>query len=77
MSQFLPRIPRSPIPDDRLRFLARRRHDLGPRATYELLRELRDGNDMRARLEKYAELDQAIVAAVGARDLSQAARAVR
>lgn len=64
------------FPDVRLRHLAGRLYSLGPRATYELLRELRDGADLRQRLERYAELDPEIVAVVGGSDLPKM-RAVR
>jgi hypothetical protein len=54
------------IPDARLRHLAGRLHDLGPRPLYEFLREIERGADLLQRLERYAELDPAIVAAIGA-----------
>jgi hypothetical protein len=66
-----------PIPKSRSCLLGSRIYALGPRAVAELLYELLNGADPRARIEKYAELDPAIVAAVGARDLPPAARAVR
>lgn len=53
------------LPIARLRLLAGRLHDLGPRSTYELLRELLDGADVLERLEIYAALDPATVRAVG------------
>jgi hypothetical protein len=68
------------IPDAEIQRLASggaRIHDLGPRALAELLIEILSGCDALARIEKYAELDPAIVAAVGARDLPPAARTVR
>ena len=65
------------IPRSRAYLLGARIHDLGPRALAELLIEILSGCDALARIEKYAELDPAIVAAVGARDLPPAARTVR
>jgi hypothetical protein len=70
-------IPTAPIPRSRAYLLGARIHDLGPRALAELLIEILSGCDALARIEKYAELDPAIVAAVGARDLPPAAWAVR
>jgi hypothetical protein len=54
-----------PIPTERLRLLAGRLHSLGPRSTYELLRELNRGAPL-ARLEAYAALDPGVVRALGA-----------
>ena len=51
-------------------------HDLGPRALSELIFELAAGADPISRIERYAALDPAIVAAVGASDLPKM-RAVR
>ena len=68
---------RRPIPRSRAYLLGARIHDLGPRALAELLIEILSGCDALAHIEKYAELDPAIVAAVGARDLPPAARTVR
>jgi hypothetical protein len=68
---------RRPIPRSRAYLLGARIHDLGPRALAELLIEILSGCDALARIEKYAELDPAIVAVVGARDLPPAARTVR
>jgi hypothetical protein len=65
------------VPWSRAYLLGARIHDLGPRALAELLIEILSGCDALARIEKYAELDPAIVAAVGARDLPPAARTVR
>jgi hypothetical protein len=59
----------APIPRSRAYLLGARIHDLGPRALAELLIGILSGCDALARIEKYAELDPAIVAAVGARDL--------
>jgi hypothetical protein len=67
----------APIPRSRAYLMGARIHDLGPRALAELLIEILSGCEALARIEKYAELDPAIVAAVGARDLPPAARAVR
>jgi hypothetical protein len=44
------------IPDTRLRLLADRLHHLGPRALYELFRELLAGADLASRLEAYARI---------------------
>lgn len=49
----------------RLRHLARRLHALGPRALFELLRELVAGAEPIARLEAYSRIDPAILAALG------------
>jgi hypothetical protein len=43
----------------------RRLHALGPRPTYELLRELSAGADLFERLEVYGRLDPEIVRALG------------
>jgi hypothetical protein len=72
-----PKMKLAPIPRSRAYLLGARIHDLGPRALAELLIEILSGCDALARIEKYAELDPAIVAAVGARDLPPSARAVR
>jgi hypothetical protein len=61
--------PRS-IPLVRLQYLAARLHALGPRPTYELLRELATGEDLCDRLEVYARLDPDMVRALGADVLS-------
>jgi hypothetical protein len=65
----------SPIPKSRAYLLGARIHGLGPRPLAELLYELLSGADPLARIERYAELDPAIVAAVGGRDLPPTARA--
>lgn len=49
----------------RLRFLVARIHALGPRPLAELFTELADGADLVLRLERYARLDPAVVAALG------------
>jgi hypothetical protein len=54
------------IPESRLRLLAGHLQALGPRSVLEYLREILAGADPIERLERYAELDPAIVAAVGA-----------
>ena len=53
------------IPDVRLRHLAQRLHDLGPRPLCELLREIISGADPVHRLERYAALDAQVVKALG------------
>ena len=58
------------IPLVRLQYLAGRLHALGPRPTYELLRELAAGADLLNRLEVYARLDPDMVRALGADVLS-------
>jgi hypothetical protein len=65
----------SPIPKSRVHLLAARIYALGPRPLAELFIELLSGADPLSRIERYAELDPAIVAAVGARDLPPPARA--
>ena len=65
-----------PIPRSRAYLVAGRIHDLGPRALAELFIELLAGADPLERIERYATLDPAIVAAVGGRDLLKM-RAVR
>jgi hypothetical protein len=59
----------SPIPKSRVHLLAARVHHLGPRPLAELFCEILSGADPLARIERYAELDPAIVGAVGGRDL--------
>ena len=49
----------------RLRHLTGRLYALGPRPTFEFLAEIVAGADLFERLERYAELDPAIVRAVG------------
>jgi hypothetical protein len=73
-----PRQHRHPLGPDtrRLRYLAARLHGLGPRATYEFLREIAAGADLWCRLERYAELDPDIVRALGARELPDYVRLV-
>ena len=53
------------ISDVRLQYLAARLHALGPRSTYELLREFAAGADLLMRLEIYARLDPVIVHVLG------------
>jgi hypothetical protein len=64
------------IPKSRVHLLATRIHDLGPRPLAELIYEILSGADPLSRIERYAALDPAIVAAVGASDLPKM-RAVR
>jgi hypothetical protein len=47
----------SEIPISRLQYMANRIHKLGPRPLYELLRELAQGADLAAALERYARLE--------------------
>ena len=54
------------IPEVRLRHLAGQVHALGPRSFFELVREVARGEDIVERLEVFARLDPAIVAAIGA-----------
>lgn len=55
------------IPEVRLRHLAGRLHAAGPRPVLEYLREIiLKGADPAERLEAFAGLDPAIVAAIGA-----------
>ena len=53
------------IPDVHFQYLVARLHALGPRPTYELLREVATGADLFVRLEIYAQLDPDIVRALG------------
>jgi hypothetical protein len=53
----------------RLRRLAERLHSLGPRTTFELLKEIANGGDLWRRLERYAELDPEVVHGLGADEL--------
>ena len=55
----------APIPEARLRHLAKRLHDLGARPVFEYLREILAGRDPIARLEVYACLDPDVVSALG------------
>ena len=61
----------------RLRRLAERLHSLGPRPTFELLKEIANGGDLWRRLERYAELDPEIVRTLGADELPSYARLVQ
>lgn len=55
------------FPPQRLQVLAQHLHRLGPRATFELLSELiaEHGTDVVARLERYRDLDPALLRAIG------------
>jgi hypothetical protein len=66
----------SPIPKSRVHLLAAHVHHLGPRPLAELLYEILSGADPLSRIERYATLDPAIVAAIGASDLPKM-RAIR
>lgn len=57
------------VADARLRRLAGHLHALGARPLYELLREVLAGSDLRDRLERYAQLEPAIVKYLGASEL--------
>ena len=67
--------PGLPTPPQELRLarLADQLHELGPRAVFELLREVLGAHaiadDTLERLERYAKLDPVTVALVGARDI--------
>jgi hypothetical protein len=52
--------------EPRFQHLAAHLHALGPRATYELLREIAAGADIFERLERYGQLDRDVVEALGA-----------
>jgi hypothetical protein len=54
------------ITELRLRHLASHLHGLGPRATYELLKEIAGGADAVECLERYARIDPDVVEAPGA-----------
>jgi hypothetical protein len=47
-------------------------HALGPRAVFELLRELAAGADLHKRLERYGRLDAGIVKRLGADEMPPA-----
>jgi hypothetical protein len=53
------------IAEARFAYLAAHLHRLGPRSTFELLKEVAAGADVVARLERYSELDADTVAAIG------------
>ena len=59
------------LPPARLRYLARRIHQLGPRPLYHLLDELQNGAPLHERLERYASLAPLapFIAALGGADL--------
>jgi hypothetical protein len=58
--------PPSTTSEPRLQYLAAHLHRLGPRATFELLKEVAAGADVVDRLERYARLDTDVVKALGA-----------
>jgi hypothetical protein len=60
----------------RFRHLAKHLHRLGPRPSYELLREIAAGADVFERLERYAALTSNLVHAVGAAEMPLVAVAV-
>jgi hypothetical protein len=68
-----------PIPDLRLRHLARQIHILGERALFELFVELSAGAELGDALERYAKIAPyaAFIAANGGDHLPARARAVR
>jgi hypothetical protein len=68
-----------PIPDPRLRHLARQIHILGERAPFELFVELSAGAELGDAIERYAEIAPyaAFIAANGGDRLPARARAVR
>jgi hypothetical protein len=57
---------RPPLPDARIRYLAREIHALGERPLYELLAELVAGREIGPRLEAYARLPADFIRACGA-----------
>ena len=57
----------NPFPAGRLRHLAAKIHNLGPRPLYELLRELSLGADLVLTIERYAQLVPPAVRFVGGR----------
>jgi hypothetical protein len=57
--------------DAELRALAAHLHRLGPRSTYQLLREILAGADPYSRLKKYAEIDSAVLKYLGGDKLDQ------
>jgi hypothetical protein len=58
--------PRRRLPRERLRHLARRIHQLGPRPLFELLRELEAGANFHDSLEGHAALDADLIHELGA-----------
>jgi hypothetical protein len=72
MANFPP--PAARLSTERLRYLAGCVHSLGPRALYELLRELEAGADLHERLERYCQLRPLapFIAAFGGRELPPA-----
>lgn len=64
------------IADARLKYLTRRLHALGERPLYEMLREVIGGADLAQRLEVYARIDPAVLAALGGVALPPVARLV-
>jgi hypothetical protein len=61
--------PQRTIGDERLRDLAKHLHRLGPRPTFEFLREVAAGADLYERLEQYARLDPSICKYLGASEM--------
>jgi hypothetical protein len=66
-NHFTPRLrpAQSPLPRERLAYLAGRLHDLGPRPLFEFLREIEAGANLHERLERYASLPADFIAALG------------
>jgi hypothetical protein len=60
------RLYRHHVDDARLRHLCGHLHQLGPRAVYEFIREIRAGGDVVQRLVAYKRLDPGILAYLGA-----------
>jgi hypothetical protein len=60
------RLYRHHVDDARLRHLCGHLHQLGPRAVYEFIREIRAGGDVVQRLVAYKRLDPGILSYLGA-----------
>ena len=69
-------MPLTPQKSARLKHLAVKVHALGPRPLFELLRELEDGANLMARLERYAMLNPDVVVALGADRMPSRARMI-
>jgi hypothetical protein len=65
------------LSDVRLRFLAGRLHELGPKPLYYFLREIERGAELRPHLERYAALPAEFIAACGGDRFEPTASLVR